>query len=82
MPPRRTEVPPRDLSGNPSALARFQWEVRTASAHNHSNFSTIHETDRHDGQPFLAMELMRGGTLKERIATGPLEGGCGVKVVT
>ena len=56
---------PTGLADNPSALARFQREARAASALNHPHICTIYEIDEVDGQPFLAMELMEGCTLRE-----------------
>jgi eukaryotic-like serine/threonine-protein kinase len=61
---------PTGLSNNPTALARFQREARAASALNHPNICTIYEIEEADGQPFLAMELMEGKTLKEYLV-GP-----------
>jgi eukaryotic-like serine/threonine-protein kinase len=61
---------PTGLARNPTALARFQREARTASALNHPHICTVHEIDAVDGHPFLAMELMQGQTLKNRLTVG------------
>ncbi|PYR55592.1 MAG: hypothetical protein DMF85_19140 [Acidobacteria bacterium] len=62
-----------DLVKDQQAIRRLRSEARAASALNHGNICTIFDIDEHEGQPFIVMELMRGRTLRDSLANGPLK---------
>lgn len=64
---------PNELLRDEEMRARFNREAEAASALNHPNICTIYDIDSVDGKPFIAMELLEGATLKQRIADHPLE---------
>ncbi|MGA8430757.1 MAG: protein kinase [Candidatus Sulfotelmatobacter sp.] len=68
---------PPELSRDQAALNRFLLEARTASALNHPNICTIYAVENaaaesENEQSFIAMELLEGQSLNEKLASGPL----------
>jgi serine/threonine protein kinase len=64
---------PPGLADDKSMLERFQREARAASALNHPNICTVYAIDTHEGHNFIAMELLEGQTLAERIRDGAFQ---------
>ena len=71
------EVALKFLSGHvgddPAAGERLLVEARAAAALQHPNVCVVHEVaETPDGQPFIAMALCDGVTLKDRLAAGAI----------
>jgi predicted Ser/Thr protein kinase len=59
------------LSEDDRARRRFQREARAAAGlSSHPHVVTIYDVGEHDGRVFMVMELMRGGTVGERLKAG------------
>jgi len=66
------KVLPAALAGDAERLVRFGREARMLAALNHPNIAAVYGLHEADGIHFLAMELVRGEDLSDRIARGPL----------
>src|SRR4029450_8258793 len=60
------------LSDEPTARKRFWREARAAASVNHPNVCQIYEIGEEHGELFIAMELLEGEVLSERLRKGPL----------
>ena len=63
------------LVNDPEMLCRFEREGGAASALNHPNICTVFESGSWQGRPYLAMELLTGQALDDRLASGPIPAG-------
>jgi serine/threonine protein kinase/TolA-binding protein len=64
---------PDELIRDKEAKDRFVQEAQAAAALDHPNICTIYEINESEGQTFISMAYIKGQSLKERIASGPIE---------
>jgi serine/threonine protein kinase/TolB-like protein len=62
----------KDIVAEPDYLNRFEEEARLASSLNHPNIVTIYGVGKEDEVTFIAMELVRGRTLREMLGDGAI----------
>ncbi len=66
------KILPLEIGSDSGRHRRFEEEARAASALNHPNIVTVYDIGASGPAFFIAMELVRGKTLRELIADGPL----------
>ena len=60
------------LLDDEEAKERFLREAKAAAALDHPNICTVYEIAEVDGKTFISMAFLKGETLEDRIAKGPL----------
>ncbi len=60
------------VGADQAARDRFRREALAAGRLRHAGIVTVHEVGEADGELYLAMELVRGETLAQRLKMGPL----------
>ncbi len=65
------KVLPAGATVSSETLARFQREARAASALSHPHICTIYDVGT--DPPFIALELLEGETLQQRLTRGPMD---------
>ena len=58
---------PANFSADTSLVQRFQREARVIARLEHPHIVPIYDVGDYEGQPFIVMRLIEGGTLRERI---------------
>jgi Tol biopolymer transport system component len=56
-------------------IARFEREARLLASLNHSSIAAIYGLEHAAGAQFIVLELVEGGSLRDRLRRGPLEVG-------
>ena len=64
---------PPQLAADSDARKRLVKEARAASRLNHPNIGVVYEVNDTEPTPFIAMELVKGESLKQRLERGSLQ---------
>src|ERR1051325_1788563 len=60
------------LAEDPEAIARFEREARAVAALSHPNILALYDVGQDGGISYVVTELLRGATLRDRLAVGPM----------
>jgi serine/threonine protein kinase len=66
------KILPADISADPVAKQRLEWEAKAISGLNHPNICTLYDVGSQDGVDYIVMECVEGETLAKRLEKGPL----------
>lgn len=67
------KVLPRNLTHDDKFLERFYREVQIAASLQHPHILPVYDFGQYDGVPYIVMAYVKGGTLSDWIARGPME---------
>jgi hypothetical protein len=76
------KILPRELMHDPTFRARFSREARTIAALEHPAIVPVYDFGEEDGQPFLVMRYLSGGSLVSRIRKGPMPANQAAKILS
>jgi serine/threonine-protein kinase len=76
------KVLPAEVARDEERLGRFRREAQLLAALNHPNIAAIYGLEEADGKPFLALELVEGEDLKERVGRGAIPVDEAVEIAT
>ena len=66
------KVLPHELADNASRLARLEREAKAIAALSHPNILAVFDFGTEDGTAFVVTELLKGETLRDRLAQGAM----------
>lgn len=70
------------LMADPDFMRRFETDARAAAQLEHPHIVTIHDLGQAETRYYIAMQYLPGGTLADRLASGPLPWSDAVCVIT
>jgi serine/threonine protein kinase len=66
------KVLPRHFATDESYLQRFHQEVKIVSQLEHRSIVPVYDHGEHEGQPYLTMRFMSGGSVDDLLTNGPM----------
>jgi serine/threonine protein kinase len=66
------KILPESFVHDPDRVARFRREAQVLASLNHPHIGAIYGLEEANGSQFLVLELVDGGTLADRLKSGPL----------
>ncbi|MBZ0286800.1 MAG: serine/threonine protein kinase, partial [Anaerolineae bacterium] len=67
------KVLPKQFVTDDTYIQRFQREVEIAAKLEHRNIVPVHDYGQYEGQPYIIMRYMNGGSVDDLLRRGPLD---------